>query len=176
MGAVEYLSKPFKTEELVKRVEKLIGLPAEKNLYSELQGLLRSEINRARRGNLNLSLVLAKYEKKLKNEISGIAERIKQKIRDIDTVLDINSNTLALILPLTGTNGAMVVIKKIKDRLPGKWHFGVATYPDNGKDEKELINFAKERLMKEILNLKPETAGIKQNQETAKIKQNQNKV
>jgi hypothetical protein len=48
--------------------------------------------------------------------------------------------------------------------LPGKWHFGVATYPDNGKDEQELINFAKESLMKEISNLKPETAEIKQNQ------------
>ncbi|HHW01586.1 MAG TPA: response regulator [Thermoanaerobacterales bacterium] len=164
MGAIEYLSKPFKTEELLKRVEKIIGPPTEKNLYLELQKILKSEINRARRGNLNLSLVLAKYEKKLKNEISGIAERIKQKIRDIDTVLDVNSNTLALILPLTGANGAMVVIKKIKDRLPGKWHFGVATYPDNGKDEQELINFAKESLMKEILNLKQEMAEIKQNQ------------
>ncbi|MDK2877574.1 MAG: phosphoserine phosphatase RsbU/P [Thermoanaerobacteraceae bacterium] len=164
MGAVEYLSKPFKTEELVKRVKKLIGLPVEKNLYSELQRLLRSEINRAKRGNLNLSLILVQCEKKFKNEISGIVEQVKQKIRDIDTVFEINSNTLALILPITGANGAMVVIKKIKDRLPGKWHFGVATYPDNGKDEKELINFAKESLMKEISNLKPETAEIKQNQ------------
>jgi hypothetical protein len=77
--------------------------------------------------------------KKIKNEISGIVEQVKQKIRDVDTVFDINSNTLALILPLTGANGAMVVIKKIKDRLPGKWHFGVATYPDNGKDELRFL-------------------------------------
>ena len=38
----------------------------------------------------------------------------------------------------------------------------MATYPDNGKDEQELINFAKESLIKEISHLKPEAAEIKQ--------------
>ncbi|EGD50102.1 response regulator receiver protein, partial [Thermoanaerobacter ethanolicus JW 200] len=62
----------------------------------------------------------------------------------------------------TGANGAVVVIKKVKGKLPGKWYFGISTYPDNGKDEEELINFAKESLMKEISNLKRETAERKE--------------
>jgi DNA-binding response OmpR family regulator len=37
MGAVEYLVKPFKTNELVKRVEKLTGRTTAENLYSEVQ-------------------------------------------------------------------------------------------------------------------------------------------
>ncbi|WP_232192612.1 hypothetical protein [Thermoanaerobacter mathranii] len=59
---------------------------------------------------------------------------------------------MALILPITGANGTAVVIKKLKDKLPGKWYFGISIYPDNGKNEGELINFAKESVMKEISN------------------------
>ncbi|CAM0497144.1 hypothetical protein [Thermoanaerobacter kivui] len=39
---------------------------------------------------------------------------------------------------------------QLKDKLLGKWYFGIGTYPDNGKNKEELINFAKESLMKEI--------------------------
>ncbi|SHE69128.1 response regulator receiver modulated diguanylate cyclase [Caldanaerobius fijiensis DSM 17918] len=156
IGAVEYLIKSFKADELVKRVVKLIGHTAEKDRCPELKELLKSEINRAKRSNVKLSLVLAQCEGKIRVKISEIAEQVKHKIRDIDTVFEINDNNLALILPITGADGAMVVIKKVKDKLPGKWYFGVATYPDNAKDEQELINFAKESLMKEISSLKQE--------------------
>ncbi|WHE06589.1 response regulator [Thermoanaerobacterium thermosaccharolyticum] len=144
IGAVEYLIKPFKAVELVKRVVKLIGYTTKKDRYPELKELLKNEINRAKRSNVNLSLVLAQCEGKIKVGISKIIDQIKHKVRDIDTVLEIDDSTLALILPITGANGAIVVMKKVKDELPGKWHFGIATYPDNGKNEQELINFAKE--------------------------------
>lgn len=89
--------------------------------------------------------------------IVDIAEQVRHKIRDIDTVFEIDDSNLALILPITGAAAVAIVIKKIKDKLPGKWYFGVATYSDNGKDEQELINFAREDLMKKISDLKQET-------------------
>jgi len=149
-GAVEYLIKPFKAAELVKRVVKLIGYVKEEDHYPELKELLKKEINRAKRGNENLSLVLAQYNGEIKIEILKIADQLKNKLRDIDTVFEVDKNTLALILPVTGADGAAVVRKKIKSELPGKWHFCICTYPDNGKNEEEIINFAKESLMKEI--------------------------
>ncbi|WP_028992010.1 response regulator [Thermoanaerobacter thermocopriae] len=152
VGAVEYLIKPFKAAELLKRVVKLIGYVEEGDHYPELKELLRKEINRAKRSNINLSLVLAQCEEKAKIGISKIADQVKNKLRDIDTVFEVDKNTLALILPITGANGTAVVIKKLKDKLPGKWYFGISIYPDNGKNEGELINFAKESVMKEISN------------------------
>jgi len=47
-GAVEYLIKPFKAAELVKRVVKLIGYVKEEEHYPELKELLKKEINRAK--------------------------------------------------------------------------------------------------------------------------------
>jgi CheY-like chemotaxis protein len=160
-GAVEYLIKPFKAAELVKRVVKLIGYVKEEDHYPELKELLKKEINRAKRGNENLSLVLAQYNGEIKIEILKIADQLKNKLRDIDTVFELDKNTLALILPVTGADGAAVVIKKLKDKLPGKWYFGIGTYPNNGKNEEELINFAKESLMKEISDSGQETAETK---------------
>ncbi|HHW58042.1 MAG TPA: response regulator [Clostridia bacterium] len=162
IGAAEYLIKPFKAAELVKRVVKLIGYIKEEDHYPKLKELLKKEINRARRSNVNLSLVLAQWEGKIRVEISKIADQVKDKLRDIDTVFEVDKNTLALILPVTGADGAAVVIKKIKSELPGKWHFGIGTYPDNGKDEDGLINFTKESLMKEISNLGQEREEAKE--------------
>jgi len=162
VGAIEYLIKPFKEDELVKRVVKLIGCIKEEDHYPELKEFLKKEINRAKRSNVNLSLVLAQYEGKIRVEISKVAEQVKNKLRDIDIIFEIDKNTLALVLPITGTNGAEIVIKKIKDKLSGKWYFGISTYPDNGKNEEELINFAKEGLIKDISNSKQDTAETKE--------------
>jgi PleD family two-component response regulator len=161
VGAVEYLIKPFKAAELVKRVVKLIGYVKEEDHYPELKELLKKEINRAKRGNENLSLVLTQYNGETKIEISKIADQLKNKLRDIDTVFEVDKNTLALILPVTGADGAAVVIKKLKDKLSGKCYFGIGTYPNNGKNEEELINFVKESLMKEISDSGQETAETK---------------
>lgn len=60
-----------------------------------------------------------------------------------------SSSTLAAVLPLTGVEGAQVVIKKMSTWLPGEWSFGVAVYPDNGKDRGELFTYA-ETSLKEI--------------------------
>jgi len=147
-GAVDYLVKPFKAEELEKRVVKLVGSVKKEDRYPELKDLLKKEVNRARRSNTNLSLILAHCEGKIAGEISKIAEKIRSKLRDIDAVFEINENTLVLVLPVTGAEGAEVVVKKIQGELRGSWRYDISTYPDNGKDEEELINFAKESLMK----------------------------
>lgn len=163
MGAADYIGKPFDTTEFIKRVEKLIGIPPEKGSFVELKKILKNEINRAKRGNLTLSLIIAQSEKKLNPEIlKVIIEKIRENIRDIDTVIDINGSTIALILPLTGLEGAKVVVNKILALMRGKWHFGIATYPANGKDEKELFDFAKQNLIQEITNSKNKTAESKE--------------
>lgn len=144
LGAVEYLCKPYSFEELVRRVEKLIGPGARGELTPAelLQKVLKNEINRANRGNLKLALVLARSQDPGKGKISEFARQTRRRLREIDTVIELSKSTLALVLPMTGKEGAEVVIKKMEGFLSGSWGYGIAVYPDNGKDGEELFAYA----------------------------------
>lgn len=163
LGAVEYLCKPYSVEHLVCRVEKLIGPGArgEVSPMELLHKLLRNEINRARRGGLKVALVLARSERLGKGKIGECARQARRHLREIDTVIELSSNTVALVLPLTGKEGAQVVIKKQEGLLPGTWSYGIAVYPDNGKDGEELFAYA-EASLKEAWEEKGPSAPARQ--------------
>lgn len=148
LGAVEYLCKPYSIEELVRRVEKLIGPGARGEVTPAelLHKVLRNEINRASRGGLKVALVLARSEGLGKGKIMECARQARRRLREIDTVIELSKSTLALVLPLTGKEGAQVVITKLAGLLPGTWNYGIAVYPDNGKDEEELFAYAEASL------------------------------
>ncbi|AKX93436.1 two-component system response regulator [Moorella thermoacetica] len=148
LGAVEYLCKPYSVEELVRRVEKLIGPGARREATPAelLHKVLRNEINRASRGALNVALVLARSEGLGKGKIVECARQARRRLREIDTVIELSKSTLALVLPHTGKEGAQVVITKLAGLLPGTWSYGVAVYPDNGKDGEELFAYAEASL------------------------------
>ncbi len=148
LGAVDFLCKPYSFEDLVRRVERLIGSGARGELTPAglLQKVLRNEINRAKRGNLNLALVLVRSRDTGREKISEAGRQTRRRLREIDTVIELSKSTLALVLPLTGEKGAEVVIKKLEKILPGSWSYGIAVYPDNGNDGEELIAYAEASL------------------------------
>ncbi|MQL53989.1 response regulator [Desulfofundulus thermobenzoicus] len=149
LGAVDYLCKPFTSEQLLQRVNKLIG-HSEETPREVLESILRKEINRAKRGNFKISLVLVL--RKMTNKLStrDIERRVRRMLREIDEVIVLDDSLFALVLPLTPTEGAAVVIEKFQKWMPGKeWHFGQAVYPEDGADGKALLERAQERLNKE---------------------------
>lgn len=148
LGAVDYLSKPFTPEELVRRVGKLIGaVPREKESPQEvLLSIVRKEINRAKRGNQQFSLLFARREEEGSGgkieKIEKTVRSLQRHLREIDSILAISNHTVAVVLPLTGKEGADTVKQKMLNWLPGKWSFGVAVYPNNGSEPEELITYA----------------------------------
>ena len=164
LGAVEYLCKPFTVEELVRRVEKLIGPGAREEVAPTelLRKVLRNEINRASRGGLKVSLVLARSEGLGKGKIVECARQARRRLREIDTVIELSKSTLALILPLTGKEGAQVVVTKLAGFLPGTWSYGIAVYPENGKDGEELFAYAEASLKESWEKKNPGVSGQQQ--------------
>ncbi|MEW6274852.1 MAG: response regulator [Bacillota bacterium] len=148
LGAVEYLCKPFTSGQLLQRVDKLIGR-SEEEPQEVLKRVLCKELNRARRGNTKFTLVLAQ-RKTGKLSMAEISRRLRRRLREIDEVVVLNDNLVALVLPLTGAEGSDTVVKKFREWVPEKgWRFGRAVYPEDGADEKELLNRAQERLREE---------------------------
>lgn len=147
IGAVDYLRKPFSIEQLLQRVERIVGRAATEEPAELLERLLRLETNRAQRGNLKFSLVLAQRKAPGKSNAADVKRYIEGKLREIDEVIALEENLLALVLPLTERSGAEVVIQKVQEWVGGKdWHFGLAVYPEDGKSGAELLAFAKKAL------------------------------
>lgn len=141
VGAIEYLCKPFSSEQLLQRVERLIGRSEDPREI--LERLLRLEINRAKRGNSKFSLVLAQRTAAGRFNTASVKRILQKKLREIDEVLMLDDNLLALVLPLTDKEGAATVIKKLQEWVAEKgWRFGLAVYPENGGNSKELFGYA----------------------------------
>lgn len=146
LGAVDFLCKPYTFDVLISRVDRLIGpgVQGEMTPAALLQKVLRTEINRARRGNLKLALVLARSQEPGREKIVEAGRLARRYLREIDTVIELSKSTLALVLPLTDEKGADVVIKKLGDFLPEpeSWCYGKAVYPGDGSDGDELLAHA----------------------------------
>ena len=149
LGAVEYLCKPYTADDLVRRVERLIGpgINAKAAPAEMLRQTLKNEINRASRASgLKVALVLCQTDALAKGKIQEYTRQVQRRLRDIDTAIAFGKNRLILILPHTGKEGAQVVTTKLQGFLPGTWNYGIAVYPDNGKNGEELLTHAETSL------------------------------
>lgn len=148
-GAKDYLNKPFTTKELVRRVKKLLN-DDEESLYNILMESLKEEIERARRGNYQLTLLIASRESCVGISIEEVVKDVSRHLRKVDTVIELGKSTVALVLPFTNIEGSKVVAFKIEKELSGKWYLGYANFPTEAKDEEDLYKLAKGRINQEI--------------------------
>ena len=148
-GASDYLSKPFTTNDLLNRVKRLIS-DKEENLFAKLMDIIREEIERAKRGDYELTLIVGSKESEAGPKAHDVINEIRRYLRKVDTAIELGKSSIALVLPFTRREGAEVVLEKIKKSLVGKWYFGISSFPNDCKDEKELYNMAKESIVKGI--------------------------
>lgn len=153
LGAVDYLVKPFNPKELLRRVERLIGQGRRRGEgpLADLFAVLRLEVNRASRSHGVFSLVLCQRQGSGSRRTAELEGYVRRRLRDIDTVMALDVGTLAVVLPVTGSQGAEVVKRKLADWLAAlepeaSWEFGVAVYPENGNDAAALYAYAREIL------------------------------
>lgn len=158
LGAADFIRKPFKVEQLIQRVEKLMNpfRRDEAKLSKDFHKILRQEIERARRGKTSLTLILAQRGQASYDQTSKAAKVIRQKLREIDTVLPFGPSVLGIILPLTDNSGAEVVAGKLKTWFSTldkeKWHLAMATFPADGNEDGELFKLVQKRLAEELTN------------------------
>jgi diguanylate cyclase (GGDEF)-like protein len=126
----------------------------------------RLELSRTRRSSVPLSLVLSDIDhlKKINDglghpagdaAIRHVAATLRQGRRDTDLVARLGGEEFALLLPATDLGGAVKAAERIRRELsesvvPGVGtvtvSLGVATCPEDGHTEQELIRVADERL------------------------------
>ncbi|CCJ34152.1 CheY-like receiver domains [Caloramator australicus] len=95
-------------------------------------------------------MIIASCESEKDIKINEIINDISNRLRKVDTVLELGTSTFCAILLFTGLNGAQVVIDRIKEYLIGKWYIGISEYPSEAKDALELYKLAKEKITREI--------------------------
>jgi diguanylate cyclase (GGDEF)-like protein len=126
----------------------------------------RLELSRTRRSSAPLSLVLSDIDhlKRINDglghpagdaAIRHVADTLRQGRRDTDLAARLGGEEFALLLPATDKGGAVNAAERIRRELsesvvPGVGtvtvSLGVATCPEDGHSEQELIRVADERL------------------------------
>jgi DNA-binding response OmpR family regulator len=159
-GAVDYIRKPFAREELLERVEGILGQlvpPPENNLTdsgANLEARVRSEVSRAKRGNTPLSLLEINLPAELRRlsrlkELVELREQLQGLLREIDSVFLSKERNLLIILPLTGPEGAAAAAERIRTNTAifenKEAALAMATFPQDGSDEKELLQCLKKK-------------------------------
>ena len=112
-GAVEFVIKPFVSEDLIERVENIIG-----PLQDDIRDCVFDEINRAKRGNTPLSIIKISFTKPPAISVARkIQQLLQEMLRRIDSVLISEENCLVAVLPITGEEGCLLVNEKISKAL-----------------------------------------------------------
>ncbi|MFZ5752620.1 MAG: response regulator [Bacillota bacterium] len=154
-GAVNYIRKPFTKEGLLERVEGVLGplVPPEDNreawTEAELEEQVRNEVKRAQRGGSLLSLLEIRMPDEMRSlphlkELVNLRNKVKEQLREIDSVFLTRKRNLLLVLPLTGAEGAAVVTEKFRkwftEQGIQKIDLALVTFPKDGVNEQELLN------------------------------------
>lgn len=135
-GANELLLKPYKTEDLLEKIDKLlpdislghVQAPRREKSVGDYRRELRQELNRARRGAYSFSVLLARVvkegtytpeeRKKFLQLNSGFLSTLSKKYRDVlretDTILDLGLWDCLLMLPFAHKEGVSVVKDKME--------------------------------------------------------------
>jgi DNA-binding response OmpR family regulator len=146
-GAVEFMTKPLIRDELIRRVENVIG-PLDDGVADRIQ----NEISRAKRGNTALAVIKITMESSTHSQVLRETQlQLQTTLRSIDTVLVSRERAIIVILPITGQEGGLVVSNTITEVIASRKDITIdcslsqATYPDDGKTADELLNALKER-------------------------------
>ncbi len=146
LGAVEFLTKPIIREDLISRVENLIG-----PLNDGVRDCISNEINRAKRGGTALSIIMITFENSTPTRIFRETQTQLQGIlRSIDTVLVSRERAITVVLPVTERKGSLIVSKAIIDAIEGRkdvtinFFLSQAVYPHNGDSVDALLTSLKE--------------------------------
>lgn len=143
---------------------------------------LFEELQRSDRHNLSFSLAMIDIDDfKLFNDTEGhlagdgvlknIANIAKESLRVIDVIARFGGEEFAVIMPQTEKDEAFLVAERIrksaKEQLPRTWKIfprdnitvsiGIATFPHDGKDRKELIRNADKALYRGKMDGKDKT-------------------
>ncbi|MFQ5823763.1 MAG: diguanylate cyclase [bacterium] len=166
----EKLIELQKTKEKLRQMAITDGLTGLYN-YRYFKEHLQQELNRARRHNLNVSVAMIDidYFKHYNDTnghpagdmiLKGIARLLKENIRNIDLAARYGGEEFALVLIETNKASTKIVAEKIRKLVEdhsfaceetqpqGKItiSMGVATFPEDGKEFKTLVNVADKRL------------------------------
>jgi diguanylate cyclase (GGDEF)-like protein len=146
------------------------------------EGRLFEELQRSNRHNLSFSLVMIDIDDfKLFNDTEGhlagdevlkqIGNIAKDSLRVIDVIARFGGEEFAIIMPQTEKDEAFLVAervrKSVREQLPRTWKIfpkdnitislGIATFPYDGKDRKELIRDADKALYRAKMEGKDKT-------------------
>jgi len=162
LGAINYVRKPFSQEDLLERIEQVLGplvLP-EADLNTDVQAHIHHEISRAKRGDTAISFIqlqLPLETRALANikDLTIIKEHLTTLLRETDSVLVTEKRDILLILPFTEGDGINVVIERIKrlfhtDDMQSmhieSTKLATATFPSDGPDEQTILKLLEARI------------------------------
>jgi len=120
-GGVDYIVKPFEENDLIKRVQKIVGSPQTLSQDTiptideeQAKKIISIEYSRSVRGKQPVSFIRLKVPK---NDIKQSMAKLTDVLRQIDQVYVLKNEEILIILPLTDDNGSKIVEKKIENSL-----------------------------------------------------------
>lgn len=147
----------------ISSIDKLTGV----FLRKYFEDLMNLEIGRAKSLNTNFSLVMCDIDKfKSVNDTFGhrkgdeilrrIGQTLSQRLRTSDLVGRYGGEEFIILLPMTAAEEAFEVCEKVRREIeaqkmlglefPLTMSFGIASFPDNGSGEEELLEKADQAL------------------------------
>jgi two-component system response regulator AtoC len=111
---------------------------------SELEDRLASEVDRARRYQRPLALVMARFTGSA-DAITTHIERLGEHLRRMDLLAEYGADDIAIVLPEAGLAAAEVVAARAREAGGLEVQIGIAVFPTDGSSTGELISAASAR-------------------------------